>query len=129
MYMTINERFRIIVEKLYGGNITAMAKATYISRTTINSIIGEKEVSPGYEVIRKIAEKSPPKISLDWLITGAGDMLVGTSQDGTTASNNIASQVNEGTVIIKLLTQLEEKDKQIAARDKQITELIELLKK
>lgn len=127
--MTINERFRIIVEKLYGGNITAMAKATYISRTTINSIIGEKEVSPGYEVIRKIAEKSPPKISLDWLITGAGDMLVGTSQDGTTASNNIASQVNEGTVIIKLLTQLEEKDKQIAARDKQITELIELLKK
>lgn len=80
MYTTVNERFRMIAEKLYNGNITAMAKATYISRTTINSIIGEKEVAPGYEVIRKIAEISSPKISLDWLITGAGEMLVNTTQ-------------------------------------------------
>ena len=78
MYTTVNERFRMIAEKLYNGNITAMAKATYISRTTINSIIGENEVAPGYEVIRKIAEISSPKISLDWLITGAGEMLVDT---------------------------------------------------
>ena len=130
MYTTVNERFRMIAEKLYNGNITAMAKATYISRTTINSIIGEKEVAPGYEVIRKIAEISSPKISLDWLITGTGEMLVNTisvAQNNT--NSNIGSPVNDSAVIIKLLAQLEEKDRQIAARDRQITDLIEILKK
>ena len=84
MYTTVNERFRMIAEKLYNGNITAMAKATYISRTTINSIIGEKEVAPGYEVIRKIAEISSPKISLDWLITG---VYIKFSRDKIDAAN------------------------------------------
>lgn len=114
MYTTVNERFRMIAEKLYNGNITAMAKATYISRTTINSIIGEKEVAPGYEVIRKIAEISSPKISLDWLITGAGEMLVDTTRQDKNISvaqnntnSNIGSPVNDSAVIIKLLAQLE----------------------
>lgn len=46
MQTTVNERIKLISEKLYNGNITAMAKATYISRTTINSIIGEKKYHP-----------------------------------------------------------------------------------
>lgn len=44
-------------------------------------------------------------------------------------NSNIGSPVNDSAVIIKLLAQLEEKDRQIAARDKQITDLIEILKK
>ena len=127
MQTTVNERFREIVKKLYNGNITTMAKATFISRTTINSIIGEKEVAPGYEVIRKIAEISSPKINLDWLITGSGEMLADTlpeknisAQNNT--NSNIGSQINDSAVIIKLLAQLEEKDKQIAEKDKQIAE-------
>lgn len=72
-YSTIQERIRLIADKFYEGNITAMAKATFISRTTINSIIGEKEVSPGYEVLRKLADIS--SLNLDWLITGEGEML------------------------------------------------------
>lgn len=72
-YSTIQERIKLIAEKFYNGNITAMSKATFISRTTINSIIGEKEVSPGYEVIRKLAELS--SLNLNWLITGEGEML------------------------------------------------------
>lgn len=75
MYTSVNDRIREIANKLYNGNITAMAKGTFISRTTINSIIGEKEVSPGYEIIRRIAEMSSHKINLDWLITGEGEML------------------------------------------------------
>ena len=134
MQTSVNERIKLIAEKLYSGNITAMAKATYISRTTINSIIGEKEVSPGYDVIRKIAEISSPKINLDWLITGAGDMFLDGSAEknisilhNQTNSNN-SNKVNDSEVIIKLLAQLEEKDRQIAARDKQITDLIEIIK-
>lgn len=81
----INERFRRIYTELYNGNATAMAKATFISRSTINSIlgIGKKEVLPGYDVIRKIAEMSSPKINIEWLITGEGEML-----DNGDADNN-----------------------------------------
>lgn len=127
----------MIADEIFKGNITAMAKSTYISRTTINSIIGEKEVAPGYEVIRKIAEMSSPKINLNWLILGVGDMLLdsatqekrGISVAQNNTNSNIGSQINDSAVIIKLLAQLEEKDKQIEARDKQISGLIELLKK
>lgn len=133
MQTTVNERIKLIADKLYNGNITAMAKATFISRTTINSIIGEKEVSPGYDVIRKIAEISSPKIKLDWLITGVGDMFVEASDKNVSVAqnntnSNIGSQINDSAVIMKLLAQLEEKDRQISARDKQITDLIEILK-
>lgn len=71
----INQRIREIAEKIFDGNITAMAKATFISRTTIYSIIGEKEVSPGYDVLRKLVEMTTPQINLEWLITGQGEML------------------------------------------------------
>lgn len=134
MQTTVNERFREIADKMYNGNITAMAKATFISRTTINSIIGEKEVAPGYDVIRKIAEISSPKINLDWLITGVGEMFKDTSQEKNVSiarnntNSNIGSKINDSEVIIKLLALLEEKDRQIAVRDKQITDLIDILK-
>lgn len=72
---TVQERIRAIANEFYKGNITAMARATFISRTTINSIIGEQEVSPGFDVIRRIGELSSPKISMEWLITGKGNML------------------------------------------------------
>lgn len=74
METTVQERIRMIINKFYNGNITAMSKDTFISRTTINSIINDKEVSPGYDVIRKIAENSSINISLDWLIVGSGKM-------------------------------------------------------
>ena len=78
--MDINSRIRQIAEEVFSNNITAMAKASFISRTTIYSIIGEKEVSPGYDVIRRIAEMSSPEINIEWLITGEGDMLKSSTQ-------------------------------------------------
>ena len=72
----INERIREILSNVFHGNVTAMAKATYINRNTLNSIIGEKEVTPGYDVIRRIVEMSTPQIDIDWLLTGEGEMCV-----------------------------------------------------
>ena len=85
----INERFRRIYAELYKGNATAMAKATFISRSTINSIIGigGKEVLPGYDVIRKIAEISSPRINIEWLITGEGDMLAPANENALPGQN------------------------------------------
>lgn len=71
----INERIKQIAHDLFKDNITAMAKATFISRSTIYSIIGEQNSQPGYDVIRKLVEMSTYDINLDWLITGCGEML------------------------------------------------------
>ena len=52
-----------------------MAKSTYISRTTIYGIIGEKGVSPGYDILRRIVEMKTPQINIEWLMTGEGEMI------------------------------------------------------
>lgn len=72
--IAINERIRQILADVFNGNVSAMAKATYINRNTLNSIVGEKEVTPGYDVLRRIVEMSTPQIDIDWLLTGEGEM-------------------------------------------------------
>lgn len=52
-----------------------MAKACFVSRTTLISIIGEQQSAPGYETLRRIIDMSSPRISIDWLLTGQGEML------------------------------------------------------
>lgn len=53
-----------------------MAKSTYISRTTLISIVGEQQSSPGYDILRKIVEMPTANINESWLLTGEGEMLV-----------------------------------------------------
>lgn len=72
--IAINERIRKILADIFHGNVSAMAKATYINRNTLNSIVGEKEVTPGYDVIRRIVEMSTAEINEKWLLTGEGEM-------------------------------------------------------
>lgn len=120
-YTTINKRFRLICEALYGGNVTGMAKATFIRRTTLNSIMGENETAPGFEVIAKIAEISSPIISMEWLIRGTGEMFVEASgtavcmdgQQNLVGSNNNNTGNNTGVTETFVRGLLDEKDKQI----------------
>lgn len=72
----INSRVSAICDVLFKGNVTQMAKATYISRTTLLSIIGEQQSSPGYDILRKIVEIPTVDISEKWLLTGEGEMCV-----------------------------------------------------
>lgn len=138
----INRRIKDICDTLFNGNVTQLAKASYISRTTLISIIGDQQSAPGYDVLRKLVEIPTVDISEAWLLTGNGEMLKSqtvepgvnqtnsnnqTNSHNQTNSNN--SRVNDSQVIIKLLAQLEEKDKQIATRDSQISALIQMLGK
>ena len=75
MFATINQRIKAVLDTIYGGNVTAMAKGTYIKRTTINSIVGPSETSPGFDVIAKIGEISSPRISMEWLVRCVCDMF------------------------------------------------------
>ena len=67
-------RIKEISDKVFKGDITEMAKASYISKAQITRLINNDE-QPNYDVIRKIAEISSPKINIEWLITGEGEML------------------------------------------------------
>ena len=71
----INSRIKAICDEVFNGNLSQMAKATYISRTTLISIVGEQQSSPGYDVLRKIVEMPTANINKTWLLTGDGDML------------------------------------------------------
>ncbi len=118
-YITINQRFRLICKTLYEGNVTSMSKATFIRRTTLNSIMGESETAPGFEVIAKIAEISSPAISMEWLIRGTGNMLLEApapsvsveGQQNLVGSNNVGNNTGATEIFVKGL--LDEKDRQI----------------
>ena len=71
----INNRVKAICDKVFNGNLTQMAKTSYISRTTLISIIGEQQSAPGYDVLRKIVEIPIVDISEKWLLTGEGEMM------------------------------------------------------
>lgn len=72
----INNRIKAICDKVFNGNLSQMAKATYIKRTTLISIIGEQQSSPGYDVLRKIVEMTTANINETWLLTGSGEMFL-----------------------------------------------------
>lgn len=75
MATTINERIKEVLNTVYQGNISAMAKSTGIKRTTLNSVVGASEVTPGYDMLQKIGDISSHKISMEWLIRGTGTMF------------------------------------------------------
>ncbi len=130
MQTSVNERIKLIIETLFNGNISSFSNAIDVKRTTINSIIGEKQTAPGYNIIRNIGEISSPKINLDWLILGIGEMYSsGENNISISQTNSNNSQINESEVIIRLLAQLEEKDRQLREKDKQIETLLNSLTK
>lgn len=72
----INDRIKAICDIVFNGNVSQMAKASYISRTTLISIMGEQQSAPGYDILRRIVEISTVDISEKWLLTGEGEMCV-----------------------------------------------------
>lgn len=95
----INSRIREILSKIFDNNAKAMAKAAYVSQYTLNSIVRE-EATPDYDIIRRILEMSSPQISVDWLITGNGQMME-SPQEATDNTKSFNSNTNE---VIKELT-------------------------
>ena len=131
MFTTINQRIKAVLDTVYGGNVTAMAKGTYIKRTTMNSIAGPSETSPGFDVIAKIGEIPSPRISMEWLVRGVGDMFLDEKDSIryqiNSGSNITNSPVNDSDTLNRLLALVEAKDSQIEQKDKQINILLNIL--
>ena len=134
MFETINLRIKAVLDTVYRGNVTAMAKGTFIKRTTINSIVGPSETSPGYDIIAKIGEMSSPRISMEWLIRGVGEMFLDEKDsikyqinNCINGDNNKNNSVNDSDTLNRLLALVETKDKQIEEKDKQINTLLNIV--
>ena len=130
MFATINLRIKAVLDTIYSGNVTAMAKGTFIKRTTINSIVGPSETTPGFDVIAKIGEISSPRISMEWLIRGVGEMFLDEKDTIKYQINNSLNNgsVNDSDTFSRLLGLVESKDKQIEEKDKQINALLDIIK-
>lgn len=118
MFETINERIKYILDTLYKGNVTAMAKGTYIKRTTLSSIVRDDGNTPGFDVIMKIAEIKSHRISMEWLVRGKGDMFLDEKDtilynSGINGDNNANNTVNDSDMLSRLVGLVEAKDKQI----------------
>lgn len=133
MFETINERIKHILDTLYKGNTTAMAKATNVKRTTLGSIVGTDGNSPGFDVIMKIAGITSPRISMEWLIRGVGEMFIDEKDAikysvNTVNSHNENANINDTDTINRLLSMLEAKDKQMEAKENQVNTLLEIIR-
>lgn len=73
--MTVQERIREIVDKLFEGNISAFCRAIDVKQPTMNTILGERQSKPSYEVLSSIVDANALNVSAEWLLTGKGEMF------------------------------------------------------
>jgi transcriptional regulator with XRE-family HTH domain len=72
--MTVNERFKNIINELYFNNKRSFANAIGVNPTVIENIVGKRGGNPSFEVVQKVLSANA-NISADWLIMGTGSML------------------------------------------------------
>lgn len=80
----VNSRIKEIIDTLYRGNLTAFSKELGVSRTTISSVV-HNGASPSTEIVRRIGMELSHQISVDWVVTGRGEMF----HEDTNTSINI----------------------------------------
>ncbi len=89
--MTINERFKIIIETLFEGNKRAFSIKIGVNPTVIENVVGKRMGKPSYDVLEKICANA--NISPNWLLTGEGEMTNTPDRDSiiksTTADSGI----------------------------------------
>ena len=71
--MTINERLQQVIDTLYKGNKLAFAKATGITPTTLEGIVGKRQSKPSFDTLGRICAGA--HVSVAWLLAGIGSMF------------------------------------------------------
>lgn len=124
---TTTERIETLIE-LECSSTNAFARKIGVDPGNLGKMLaGKQNVTDG--TLRKMADAVG--CNFEWLKYGEGEMFPdGRKPKATTInSHNENSSINDSDIINRLLSLLEEKDRQIAARDRQISDLIALLKK
>ncbi|KAA6324604.1 hypothetical protein EZS27_026078 [termite gut metagenome] len=120
--MTINERFDIIIKKLYLGNKSAFAKDVHVSPTVIENVVGKRQGKPSYDVLEKICANA--NISIEWLFYGNGSML----REEQTSPQPVIYQEND-SVYKGLYEKIYEENKALLQKIGKMGGEIEMLKK
>jgi hypothetical protein len=71
---TINQRIKILVDELDGGNKLAFSKRVGMSNQGLGEIIGERQSTPSYPKLEKML-RALPQVRMEWLLLGEGEML------------------------------------------------------
>jgi len=98
-----------------GGNVSVFARTIGMEQTTVNNyVLGKHKMSLDF-VCNILA--SYPQISAEWLLRGEGTMIKkGSCNSNSFNTNSILGNNNNSTdVLLCLVNQLAEKDKQINA--------------
>jgi hypothetical protein len=73
---TINDRLKLIVEKYFRGNVSLFCRDIDVRQSTMNEIMGKKQISPSANTMAKIINGKSVSIDAAWLMTGHGNELV-----------------------------------------------------
>ncbi|SDC53872.1 hypothetical protein [Williamwhitmania taraxaci] len=115
--MTIQDRFRLIINDLYSGNKRAFAKSIGVAATVIENVVGSRKGNPSFEVIQKIIFANA-NIDPRWLLTGEGKMLFGIVASESSVNTNESS--NKQNIVYKEL--LADREKKIEEKEAELRE-------
>jgi hypothetical protein len=127
MESTVNQRLIIIVDTFEKGKKAGFARATGLSTTGVQEMLAGRQNEPSFQALTKIL-KAYPQISTEWLISGRGEMIKGQQPEGASLTSGEATVV-ESETLLKLAVaeaKLEEKDRQLADKDRLIDKLWQL---
>lgn len=114
--MTINDRYKLLISKLYDNNKAAFARRINVNPTVIENIVGKRGGSPSYKVIESTCANA--NISADWLITGVGEMLTQeVMKTFTEKSDEDLPQVNEKPVQYQRSPFFFQEDRSVITKD------------
>lgn len=69
--MSINQRFEIIINRLFAGKKSAFAAEIGITPSVVDNIVGKRKGNPSFEVLEKVSAIA--EIRMEWLIRGVGE--------------------------------------------------------
>lgn len=103
--MNVNERFSHIIDTLFGGNKSAFASAIGVTPSVVDNIVGKRHGKPSFDVVEKVSAIA--EISIEWLITGNGDMLRDSSWSNaiTSKSNKLISTNMSSEDVVEAFTE------------------------
>lgn len=102
--MDIIERLQKVIE-YEGLTVSSFARRIGVGDQTVRGIVVQKRNKPGYDLIYRIAQTFE-WLSIEWLITGSGEMVKTGGQSG-------AEDVYRGISLKELVDYLKEKDRRI----------------
>jgi len=129
------KRIRLIIKN---ENLTILefAKVIEVSSSTLNAMF-QRNTKPSFDVLKNIAN-AYPHYSLEWIITGKGDMLKNAGDITNSGTGNIAnigktgninSHISGGEKTKELENKISELEGIIKAKDGFINQLLEELRK